>query len=610
MVTAVYSACVQPGLNARWTGGAKNAGMSQSQSGRPAAGGIAGVVADLEAALGDPFTSGGPFGYAAIVEREENGELPPGAVEAARAWGYHTFAVPRELGGRLSSLEQVCAVTRSMARRNLTVAVMFGSAFLGACPVWLWGSERQRREVADGMLNGDLACFGISERDHGSDLEATQTSAVPDGADLLLTGGKWPVGNATRGRFVTVSAQIAGRGLSMLLVDKSRLAQGSWSNRPPVRTLGLRGHDLSGVDFHAARLPDSARLGRAGAGLVQMLKTLQITRTAVSALSLGTMDAALRIGLRYAQDRVLYGAPIRELPVIRELLTGAHLDLLIAECTARPATRALSVAPSRLSLWSSVVKYLVPTLGEEALRDIGKVLGARGYLAEGVACGAFQKLQRDHAIVSVFDGTTHVNLRAIATQLPRIAMVAELAAPGGSRVLRTLFDRGEDAPDWHPDGGKLQLTNATQDEITRGWGETMADAIRLADTGAGHAQDLAKTVAALSARRGAFYSRMVTSPPDPSSVQAQRAAAEHCVYHAASCCALTWLHNGAYQGEPVEADWLVLVLQRLLRRLEPDTELSEGSRAPFERAMTASLDGPGFFGVTSFLPAMSSSSAR
>jgi hypothetical protein len=336
---------------------------------------------------------------------------------------------------------------------------------------------------------------------------------------------------------------------------------------------------------------------------VEVLKALQITRTAIGALSLGTMDAALRIGMRHAQDRILYGAPILRLPVINELLTGAHLDLLIAECTALPVARSLSVAPSRLSLWSSVVKYLVPVLGEEVVGDVGRVLGARSYLAEGVAHGVFQKLQRDHAIASVFEGTTHVNLHAIAAQLPRVAAVAGQPMPHGAAVLRTLFDRAQDAPQWHPDGNKLQLTNATEDEITRSWSEAAAEADRRARECADPAdgRELAGAVAAFTARREAFYRQLATAAPDAASVRAQRDAAEHCVHHAAASCLLTWLHNTDAEGRTADPGWLILALQRLLGRLQPGVELSQAHLPGFEKAMT-DAEAHGYFGVDRFLP--------
>src|SRR5690606_1383579 len=123
---------------------------------------------------------------------------------------------------------------------------------------------------------------------------------------------------------------------------------------------------------------------------------------------------------------------------IRDHLVKAHLDLLIAECVAIPVTRALTVAPGRLSLWSSIVKYFVPVVGEEVVASIGTVLAARGYLREGVAHGVFQKLQRDHAIASIFEGTTHVNLANVAGQLPYLIEPPEETG-GEEELLADLF---------------------------------------------------------------------------------------------------------------------------------------------------------------------------
>lgn len=570
--------------------------MAQTTRSRP----TLDLVTDLERTLGDPEAGDGPFSYAAIVAHEERNELPPGAVELARSWGFPQFLVPRECGGRLNNLEEIFMLTRSLARRNLTIAVMFGSALLGVNPVWVWGNEEQRRRVAEGLLDGDLACFAVSEPDHGSDLQGNETTARTEGGEFVLNGEKWPVGNATRGRFVTVFATTENRRQSLLLVDKEQLAPGSWSNHPFVRTVGLRGHDLSGIAFHDARIPRDAVLGRGGAGLIEVLKALQITRTAIGALSIGTMDSVLRIGLRYAYERSLYGAEIRRIPVIRRHLLHAHLDLLIAECTAIPVARSLSVAPSRLSMWSSVVKYLVPVVAEGVIQDIGRVLGARGYLREGVADGAFQKLQRDHAIASIFEGTTHVNLHNIAAQLPNLAPVAGTSSPGGAEILADLFDWSGEAPAWRPTEHVLQLTNACEDEITRGWGEAVAEA---SATAAKHldpaeAADLTGILRAFDVRRAAFYAGLTAEPVEAMSVAGQDAAAEHCVHHAAASCLYTWLHTFRDErGVPATTGWLVLVLQRLLQRLDPTTELSTAYVPGIERAMEDSLATPYRFSV-------------
>ncbi|MEU0028939.1 acyl-CoA dehydrogenase family protein [Streptomyces sp. NPDC006335] len=573
--------------------------MAQAANNRP----THELVADLERTLGDPMEGDGPFSFASIVAHEEREELPPGAAELAREWGFPQFLVPREFGGRLNNLEEVFVLTRSLARRNLTVAVMFGSALLGVNPVWLWGDEEQRKRVADGLLAGELACFAVSEPDHGSDLQGNATTALAEGDTFVLTGEKWPVGNATRGRFVTVFATVEGRGQTLLLVDKEQLEPGSWSNHPFVRTAGLRGHDLSGIVFDGARVPRGAVLGRNGAGLIEVLKALQITRTAIGALSIGTMDSVLRIGLQYAHERSLYGAEIYRLPVIRRHLVHAHLDLLIAECTALPIARALSVAPSRLSMWSSVVKYLVPVIGEEVIQDMARVLGARSYLREGVASGVFQKLQRDHAIASIFEGTTHVNLHNIAAQLPNLAPHAQNAQSGGEGVLEALFDWSAEAPAWQPARHVLQLTNAVEDEITRGWNDAVAETARIAAEclEPAEAADLAKVLDAFGSRRAAFYTRLAAAPSDAASVAGQDDAAEHCVHHAAASCLYTWLHTfRPVHGAPSTTGWLILVLQRLLQRLEPATELASAYLPEIEYAMDESLKTPYRFSVGFF----------
>ncbi|WUH97616.1 acyl-CoA dehydrogenase [Spirillospora sp. NBC_00431] len=560
------------------------------------------IAAELDGHLGDPMDDGaGPFSYKAIVEAEERDELPPGAADTVRAWGFPKYLVPSGLGGRLTTLEELFLVTRGISRRSVTVAVMYGSGLLAVNPVWLWGDDRQRRTVADGVLNGDLACFGVSEADHGSDVAASESEAELQGDELVLTGTKWPVGNATRGRFVTTYARTGPRDFSLILVDKDELDPATWSTLPPVRTVGLRGHDLSGVAFSGARVPADRVIGRRGSGLVQTLKTLQITRTAIAALSVGTMDAVVRIGMEYSRRRTLYGSDIYQIPVIRDHLLKAHLDLLIAECVAIPVARCLTVAPGRLSLWSSIVKYFVPVLGEEVVASIGTVLAARGYLREGVAHGVFQKLQRDHAIASIFEGTTHVNLANVAAQLPFLIDPPEETG-GEDELLAGLFRWTRTPPPWAPDGRMLQLTNEGRDEIGQRFDMISDELLTAANAHAapGVAAELKELMSDIGGMRAKVEQDIRASEGDTSSVAALARAKRYCELHAMSSCVLTWLHNRHEFGGPfADGQWLVLCLQRLLQRARPDTLLAEEFLPSLEDAMFRDFDEGRWFSLLS-----------
>lgn len=164
-------------------------------------------------------------------------------------------------------------------------------------------------------------------------------------------------------------------------------------------------------------------------------------------------------------------------------MLAAYLDLLIAECVALPTVRAITAAPRRLSLWSAVAKYLIPVIVDDVLTSLREVLGARHFLRGGpggLADGVFQKILRDHSIVGVFDGTTHVNLQIVASQLPAV-----LRGPApDSELLPTLFRSDGDTSDWQPYGPDLRLTNDGADEITQAWPTALAQLEKLcADSG-------------------------------------------------------------------------------------------------------------------------------
>ncbi|WP_283133380.1 acyl-CoA dehydrogenase family protein [Rhizohabitans arisaemae] len=539
---------------------------------------------DLERALGDPARPTGPFSHVQLAEADDSKQMPWAAMAALRAFGFHRFLVPERLGGRLRSLEEFFALCRSVARRDLRPIVAYGSTLLGANPVWLWGTSAQQRLVAGHILTGGLGSFAMSERDHGSDLAGCACAAERQGDDFVLRGEKWLVGNASRGEFLTLYAKTGRRDFSLLLVDKRELSPGGWRNLPAVPTLGLRGHDLSGIVFEGCSVPGDALLGHEGTGLVQTLKALQITRTLISAMSLGTLDTCLRIAAAHAAGRRLYGAPASELPAVRDVLLRAYLDLLIGECLAIPTTRAITEAPGRLSLWSAIVKYFVPLLAEEAVADLATVLSARYYLRDTVAARTFQRLQRDHAIAGIFEGTSHVNLGSIAAQLPFVLD----RKPGGDPepALTALFSRSRDARAWQPRGADLQLTNGGHDEITAGWEPAVAEVARLAGSGDRTATALVPVMAEFGRWR-ARYSAEVLAQADGHRdrhvpARSLTLAKIHCVCHAAACAVLTWLHNRErYAGQA----WVVLCLQRLLQRLDASAELDTALLPELERQL-------------------------
>ncbi|HYW27795.1 MAG TPA: acyl-CoA dehydrogenase family protein [Terriglobales bacterium] len=514
---------------------------------------------ELERALGDPFQPGGPTSFSTLVGHDEREEPPAGAFEALRGLGVHAHLVPRAWGGRLGSFDELLALVRVVSRRDLVLTTGLGSTMLAAIPVWAWGGDDQRREVAGLLLrDGAFGSFAVSERDAGSDFLATATRADAAGGGYLLRGEKWLIGNASRSSFVVALARTR-PSLSLLFLRPDQLPASACRRLPRVRTLGLRGHDLGGLAFADCPLPANALIQPAGRGMEMALTTLQFTRTMIAGMALGAADTALRLALRWACSRRLYGEPILAIPAVRALLLGSFLDILIGECVAVVTARALTLAPRRTSLWAAAAKYLVPNLCERVARDASAVLSARSYLREGIAAGVFQKVARDVAITSIFEGTQLVQLSLIAAQLGQVVRAGRRTdAPVD---VDRLCDLSSPAPAWDPPGTRLRIGDPGGDELVERWfGRDACDAAgREAGPALRSLRDQATVLGKALADGGA--------PPDLS------LARRYCVLHAAACCLQVWLSNrGRLAPEASGGEWLTLCLERLAGGVEPAQE--------------------------------------
>lgn len=538
----------------------------------------------LERFLGDPFDRKNSFSFARAVELDDRDAYPEEACARLAAWGFSRFFVPAEAGGRLRSYDELMALWRVVARRDLTTAVAEVISFISATPVWAAGTEDQRATTATILREGGQLAFALTERAHGSDLLAGEAAAerATDGS-YVLRGEKWLIGNGGRSRALTLFTRTdaAGgpAGFSMLLVDKSTLAPGTCTPLPRELTMGLRGMDLSGLRFEGARVLASAVLEAPGHGLEVLLKAQQLARLAICALSLGGADTALRTTAHFAAERVLYGDRILALPYVRERLIGALLDVTIGECVLAACARGVHAATDQLGLWSAVAKCVIPPRIDQLVAELRLVLGARYHLRGGYADGIFQKVLRDHLILSVVEGSTAVNLKAIAAQLRGLSRHALGVAVGADEVARTArleavfrLDRALPAADL---SGLALLTD--RDDVVQGVPDALRRLREEAGRGGGVAgpalERICDLASALDEEIGALHRAVAEQPTRYGRAprhqpQLAALAERYCLLHAAACCLHAWAWNrDVLDAYAAEGAWLVLCLERLLRAL-------------------------------------------
>lgn len=536
-------------------------------------------VETLERSLGDP-RGRGTFSWSQAVALDEQELFPAAQCRALDAFGLHQHYVPSQLGGKLESLDTLGQLVRVVARRDLTVAIAHGKTFLGAIPVWVGGDEAQQRALASSVLRGDAVALALTERDVGADLTRATCSAVREGDQYRLNGEKWLINNATRGRWLSLLARTSDppgpRACSLFLLDKAAFSEAALTPLPKIKTLGIRGADISGLRVCDAHVPVAQRVGPEGHGLEIVLRGLLATRGLIGALSLGAADTALDLVLRFACSRPLRGKTVLDLDHPRTVLATAFADLLCCEAVCRVTARALHVVPSQASLFSAVAKYFVPTTVDALMRDLSVILGARHYLREEHEHGLFQKVARDAQLVALFDGSTVVNLSSLGLQLPRLLRRAGTASDDRARVdAARLFSLQHAVTPLEPQ--RLSL-NGGQHTVMVGFERVLDEcSTRL---NALLAPDTARALAALLGRLQAEFEResdlwaaLAVHGRDGSDSAALFALAQRhaALFSAAVCVQLWWYNRDGVDAFFASADWLVVCLDRALERAGSST---------------------------------------
>ncbi|MEV1067405.1 acyl-CoA dehydrogenase family protein [Streptomyces sp. NPDC050263] len=539
----------------------------------------------LESHLGDPHDPGSRMPFARVLEYDEREDYPYEFVNLIQRWGGLDYSLPVAQGGKAGDVEIGFHLMRLIARRDPTTATAFIITSLSFMPTWIAGTDEQKRRLVDAIQHGTRYAWGLSERGHGSDLTANELSAVKADGGWVLSGEKWLIGNGRVADGLSVQARTDPRGgpggYSVFVLDKRRTPAGSVDELPRERMHGLRGLDMSGFRLDRVFVPDSALLGHPGQGLEIALKTSQTARALISGIALSAVDTGLRVTLDFAEGREVYGRTVSDIPYSRRQLAEAFADLMVADAVSLGAVRALQVVPEQTSVWSSVVKYFVPTLLERTFSQLNVVLGARFYLRDHPHYAIHQKMLRDLPVANFADGNTVVNLKNIALQLEGLLATAAEAGPevraeaedraavlfGIDRELplyrpwdQELFSRGRDDALLAAPAAlvRLQRLVAEARGNEREWLERAADVAAELLT---HADSLRRRTAALKASLGREYGQ---------SAELFDLAKEYCLLHAAAACVHTHVHSASALDDPLPSGALLLLqLERLRRHLRP-----------------------------------------
>ncbi len=547
------------------------------------------LAEQLEQALGNPQSSDSLISFQRTAELDEAEQFPHEEIEWLYNWGLQHYYIPTECGGKFTSFEEFVAFVRVLARRDLNVSIAFTTLFWSFL-TWMAGTEAQKKTLSKLMREDHTAmCLSYSERNHGSDLVGGGVTATKVEGGYLLNGEKWPINRATISGVTFVLARTdpegGNRGLSLFMVEKKDLNPSQFYNLPKIKTHGIKAADMSGIGFSDCFVPESMLLGKEGHGLELGLKGFQITRALCAAFSQGAADTCLRTTLNFATKRKLYNKTVIDMPHARRTLSNAFLDILICDCVNIGAARGFHVATDQFSVWSAVDKYFVPVTLEQVMKDTSVVLGSRFYMRDEHDSGVFQKALRDSAIISMFDGSSVVNLHALILQRRQLAKARVKIRDKPKKLeamkarLAKSFSLAQDVPTFEPK--KLELISRGADDVMQGLEFALeqlkdlqlkelqgSEDLTLDSTVLSQVLELGQVILEELDAQDQLITQSAFEHGHDQSFESFELAKRYCYLHAAIASIFMWTHNRHLTAELgtffAKGEWLVLSLHRLL----------------------------------------------
>jgi len=348
------------------------------------------------------------------AEYDEKNEFPYDVMQKAFEIGFLTSGIPVEYGGIGFSNLDNAIVCEELAWGCAGMYTSIMANTLAITPIVLFGTEEQKKKfLAPLTKEMTFACFGLTEREAGSDNSAIKTIAKKDGDYYIINGSKTFITNAGVSKlgviFVSTDKNRGARGQSAFIIpmDLPGITVGKHENK-----MGHRASNTAEIFFDDVKVPAENILRREGFGFIIAMKTLDYARPSVGAGGVGVARAAYEEALKYSQSRVQFGKPIASFQYnsfkLADMATEIDAARLLVYRSAWMLDNKL-----KSSKESAMAKIVATDTAMKVTVDAVQLFGGYGYMKEYPV----EKMMRDAKLLQIYEGTNEIQKYVIALEI-------------------------------------------------------------------------------------------------------------------------------------------------------------------------------------------------
>lgn len=341
-------------------------------------------------------------------EVDQTGIFPRDTFEQMAKLGLTGIGTPEEYGGSGGNdIDKVITVTE-LAKKCAATAGILSIHTIFASVLLKFGSEEQKKKYLPKVTSGGhLAAFALTEPNAGSDAAAVRTTAVLDEetGEYVLNGTKCFISGGGQAKYLLIFALTdpskGVKGLSCILVEKGTpgFTVGKIENK-----MGIHGSETAELIFDQCRVPKENLVGKEGAGFKMAMNALDGARIGVAAQALGIAEGALDESVKYMNERVQFGKPIKALQGLQWYIADMATKTECAKwmiyyaaylkSTGQPHTKEAAIAKLNASENARFVTNL-------ALQ----IHGGYGYMKDY----PLERMYRDAKITEIYEGTSEIH---------------------------------------------------------------------------------------------------------------------------------------------------------------------------------------------------------
>lgn len=351
--------------------------------------------------------------------------IPMDIIEELAEMGVFGLTIPEEYGGFGLSKASMVVVSEELSRGYIGVGSLGTRSEIAAELIEGGGTDAQKEYWLPKIASAEILPTAVfTEPNTGSDLGALRTRAEKDAnGDYKVTGNKTWITHAARTHVMTLLARTDPdstdhRGLSMFLAEKT---PGSDDAPFPtegmtggeIEVLGYRGmkeYELGFDNFHVKR--ENLLGGEEGQGFKQLMRTFEAARIQTAARAIGVAQAALDVGMQYAQDRKQFGKSLINFPRVANKLAMMAVEIMVArQLTYYSAWQ--KDHGHRCDLEAGMAKLLGARVAWAAADNALQIHGGNGFALEY----KISRILCDARILNIFEGAAEIQAQVIARRL-------------------------------------------------------------------------------------------------------------------------------------------------------------------------------------------------